>query len=143
MKKNVRPSWHFFAIIMISFIHLSWLIITIKWTYSGYFFISYSTLLIFAFLLVKVMKMNLSAVIFIIIGVFSGLFASIAAWFISNAMFAPYRFEYFINSPRSIWDFGKISLFMSTITGGWIVGGVQGYIFHHWQKYLERKIPGT
>jgi hypothetical protein len=131
MRRDARIYWHIFASIIIFSLHLTWLTLTVKWTYPGYFFISYSVLLLLALLLIKTVKLNVGAVYYIFMGIFFGLLASIAAWFISNSFFAPYRFDYFLHSPHSIFDFVKLALFTSTVTGGWIVGGAQGYILHH------------
>jgi len=139
MRHNVRIYRHICASIIFFSLHLLWLIISVRWTSPGYFFSSYSILIVIAFLLlVKNMKIHVGALGYIFIGIFFGLLASIAACIISNAIFAPYRFCHFLNSPRTLFEFVKLVPFMSTVTGGWIAGGVQGYLLYRCGLFAHR-----
>jgi hypothetical protein len=126
MQYNARIYCNIYVSIIFSSLHLIWLMRTgDKWTSPGYFFISYSILLVIAFLLVEKININFGVLGCIFIGVFFCLLVNIAACIISNTVFTPCRFYYFLNSSSIFFEFIKLVPFMSTVTGGWIAKGIQ------------------
>lgn len=142
MRLIPRRYWCILASIIVILLHFFWLRSTVKWTSPWIFASGYTLLFIFALLMFNTKKLSVGLVGYVLVGMIFGLFASFIAWLISDALYAPYRFGYFGSTSLSLIDFAKLGLYMSTITGCWIVGGVQGFLLHAyitWRHGKKRK----
>ena len=128
-----------FASALVVGLHVYWVFCTVKWTSPCFFSICFN-LLLFIFLLFWAIK-NLEAplICYIVTGILFGMGISILAWWISDAIYAPYRFEYFLRD-FSLIDLSKRILFTSFITGAWLAGGIQGFLLY---KYMRRESIGS